>query len=105
MAFFVVGIIIILFTYVGIVYFMYRYMLAKRKGVKERTFDVTGLLFLLFPFLGGVSGFVGKFLGKVLPDPNIQVLCSVIITVALLGITLMIVRHFVNKKMEQERRD
>ncbi|MCR4965332.1 MAG: hypothetical protein K6A41_06710 [Bacteroidales bacterium] len=105
MAFFVVGIVIILVSFLGIVYFMYRYMFAKRKGVKERSYDLTGMIFLIFPFLGGVSGFVGKFLEKSLPNPDYRILCSVIITVALLGITSLIVRHFVNKKVEKEKMD
>lgn len=53
--------------FAGMVYFMYRYHLGRKHSVKNTSYDFTGMLFLIFVNVGGMTGMIGNCLKTTLP--------------------------------------
>lgn len=79
---------------------MYRYLLGKKSGRKENSYDFTGLLFLLIPTVAGFTGLFGDCLKNIIANDNTRMLVSLAISVALVTVADIVVRVVVRKKMQ-----
>lgn len=86
--------------FAGMVYFMYRYHLGKKNSEKKTSYDFTGMLFLIFVNIGGVTGMIGNCLKNIIANDNARMLVSLAISVALVAVADIIVRIVVRKKMQ-----
>lgn len=96
----VVSLIVFIPVFAGMNYFMYRYLLGKKSGRKENSYDFTGLLFLLIPTVAGFTGLFGNCLKNIIANDNVRMLVSLAISVALVAVADIIVRIVVRKKMQ-----
>lgn len=96
----VIYLIVFLPVFAGMTYFMYRYLLGKKSGRKENSYDFTGLLFLLIPTVAGFAGLFGDCLKNSIPNDNTRLLVSLAISVTLVIVANVIVRIVVRKKMQ-----
>lgn len=96
----VIYLIVFLPVFAGMTYFMYRYLLGKKSGRKENSYDFTGLLFLLIPTVAGFTGLFGDCLKNSIPNDNTRLLLSLAISIALVAVADIIVRIVVRKKMQ-----
>lgn len=96
----VVSLIVFIPVFAGMTYFMYRYLLGKKSGRKENSYDFTGLLFLLIPTVAGFTGLFGDCLKNTIANDNTRMLVSLAISVALVIVANVIVRLVVRKKMQ-----
>lgn len=103
MSFIVISLLIIIPFFAGMVYFMYRYMLSKFRGVKERSYDLTGMIFLVIVFCSGGTSFVGRLLETAVPDPNHRILLSLLITVVFTLVTYVVTRGCAKRKVSREK--
>ncbi|MBO7491286.1 MAG: hypothetical protein J6T59_02480 [Bacteroidales bacterium] len=102
-SFICISLLIIIPFFVGMVYFMYRYMLSKFRGVKERSYDLTGMIFLLIVFCSGGSSFVGRLLETSVTEPNSRMLFSLLITVVFTLATYVVTRGCAKRKVSREK--
>ena len=93
----VVGFLVIFMFLSGIVYFMYRYLLAKRTHVKAPGYDVMGLLFFIFAFVGGCMGVVGRWLEPLIQDVNIRFVTSFVILLLVVFLADLFARWLVSR--------
>ena len=103
MSFIIVSLLIIVPFYAGMVYFMYRYWLIKFQGVQERSYDLSGMIFLLIVFCSGGTSFVGRLLETAVPDPNHRILLSLLITVVFTLATYVVVKGCAKRKASREK--
>ncbi len=96
----VVSLIVFIPVFAGMTYFMYRYLLGKKRGRKENSYDFTGLLFLLIPTVAGFTGLFGDCLKNIIANDNTRMLVSLAISVALVTVADIVVRVVVRKKMQ-----
>lgn len=96
----VVSLIVFIPVFAGMTYFMYRYLLGKKSGRKENSYDFTGLLFLLIPTVAGFTGLFGDCLKNIIANDNTRMLVSLAISVALVTVADIVVRVVVSKKMQ-----
>lgn len=96
----VVSLIVFIPVFAGMTYFMYRYLLGKKSGRKENSYDFTGLLFLLIPTVAGFTGLFGDCLKNIIANDNTRMLVSLVISVALVTVADIVVRVVVRKKMQ-----
>lgn len=96
----VVSLIVLIPVFAGMTYFMYRYLLGKKSGRKENSYDFTGLLFLLIPTVAGFTGLFGDCLKNIIANDNTRMLVSLAISVALVTVADIVVRVMVRKKMQ-----
>ncbi|MBQ3751837.1 MAG: hypothetical protein II865_11120 [Bacteroidales bacterium] len=96
----VVSLIVFIPVFAGMTYFMYRYLLGKKSGRKENSYDFTGLLFLLIPTVAGFTGLFGDCLKNIIANDNTRMLVSLAISVALVTVADIVVRVVVRKKMQ-----
>lgn len=96
----VISLIVFIPVFAGMTYFMYRYLLGKKSGRKENSYDFTGLLFLLIPTVAGFTGLFGDCLKNIIANDNTRMLVSLAISVALVAVADIIVRIVVRKKMQ-----
>ncbi len=100
MAAFIISLIVELPLFAGMLYFMYRYHLGKQNSEKNTSYDFTGMLFLIFVNIGGVTGMIGNCLKNIIANDNVRMLVSLAISVALVAVADIIVRIVVRKKMQ-----
>lgn len=103
MSFIVISLLFIVPFFAGLIYFMYRYWLAKCRGVKERSYDLSGMIFLLIVFCSGGTSFVGRLLETAVPDPNHRILLSLLLTVVLTLATYVVVKGCAKRKASREK--
>ena len=96
----VISLIVFIPVFAGMTYFMYRYLLGKKSGRKENSYDFTGLLFLLIPTVAGFTGLFGDCLKNIIANDNARMLVSLAISVALVTVADIVVRVVVRKKMQ-----
>lgn len=96
----VISLIVFIPVFAGMTYFMYRYLLGKKSGRKENSYDFTGLLFLLIPTVAGFTGLFGDCLKNIIANDNTRMLVSLAISVALVTVADIVVRVVVRKKMQ-----
>lgn len=96
----VISLIVFIPVFAGMTYFMYRYLLGKKSGRKENSYDFTGLLFLLIPTVAGFTGLFGDCLKYIIANDNTRMLVSLAISVALVTVADIVVRVVVRKKMQ-----
>lgn len=96
----VVSLIVFIPVFAGMTYFMYRYLLGKKSGRKENSYDFTGLLFLLIPTVAGFTGLFGDCLKNIIANDNTRMMVSLAISVALVTVADIVVRVVVRKKMQ-----
>lgn len=96
----VISLIVFIPVFAGMTYFMYRYLLGKKSGRKENSYDFTGLLFLLIPTVAGFTGLFGDCLKNIIANDNTRMLVSLAISVALVIVADIVVRVVVRKKMQ-----
>lgn len=102
MSFILISLIFLLPFFAGMVYFIYRYLLSKFRGVQERSYDLTGMIFLLVVFCSGGTSFVGRLLESSVPNPDHRVLMSAGITVLFTIVTYSVVRWLTKRKVTRE---
>lgn len=96
----VISLIFAIPLFAGMVYFMYRYHLGRKNSVKNTSYDFTGMLFLIFVNIGGVTGMIGNCLKTTISNDNTRMLLSLAISVALVAVADIIVRIVVRKKVQ-----
>lgn len=96
----VISLIVFIPVFAGMTYFMYRYLLGKKSGRKENSYDFTGLLFMLIPTVAGFTGLFGDCLKNIIANDNTRMLVSLAISVALVTVADIVVRVVVRKKMQ-----
>lgn len=92
-------------AFAGLVYFMYKYHLAKMTGKKDISYDFTGLLFLILPTIGGIIGTMGYFLSSRIPDANSRILVSLSVAIFFVVAADLCVRVVVKKKVKEEKQE
>lgn len=98
----IVGFAIILLFLAGVTFFTYRYLLAKNRNLKAKGYDIVGLLFFVFAFVGGCLGVVGKLLDPVIENDNARLLASFVILVFVVGISTVLARELVKNKQQKK---
>lgn len=94
----IIGFSVIILFLAGIVFFMYRYLLAKKMKVKAPGYDVVGLLFFVFAFVGGCIGVVGRWLDPVIADNDIRFLVSFVILLVVVLLAYVFAQWLVRRK-------
>lgn len=102
-SFIVISLLIIIPFFAGMVYFMYRYLLSKHRGVQERSYDLSGMIFLIIVFCSGGTSFVGRLLEMAVQNPEHRLLVSACITAVLAILTYLVVKCLTKRKVSRER--
>ncbi|MBR4135831.1 MAG: hypothetical protein IKU03_05435 [Bacteroidales bacterium] len=99
----IIGLCITLPFFAGMCYFIYRYQLSKQRGVREHSYDLSGMIFLMITFWGGGSSMVGRCLEGVIPNANPRLLTASAIILFVILLTFVIIRHIVKRKVAREK--
>lgn len=97
----ILGYTIILMFLAGMVFFMYRYILAKILHVKAQGYDAIALMFFVFAFVGGCVGVVGRWFDNLIADNDTRFLVSFLILMIVVILSYTLARYLVNRKLKK----